>query len=888
MKKELWMMFFSLSCYAEVVNATNAQTSFLDFMKNVFKASSELVSHQSSKEQAKNNLIAENTTQQTHSSQANSSEQFQEQGSEVIKAFKLIEIDNYPPAIKILEDVLKNNPNNKIALITLVQAQFFQGNNQEALKLLSIYKSKYGEDDIYLREKARYFTITGEEDKSLAILDALLKKNPTDDKLLDLKRDTLVRKASKGKPENVPTSKPEIVTTPDVTKQNIDLVSADEAVSNKKYEKAEIIYRKYIVNHPQEKTVYISLIKVTLWQEKYSRAQKLLTNYKNKFGEDDAYLTEKARYYALNNHPDKAMAILKPLLKNDPTNETLLDIKQYALTHPKVTARNATPVTISPAESAAKLARLAESVQNNADLYAKAAEAYYGADFLRQAMIMINKALVLSPNHYQYLLLKGKIAYALDDKLVAYCTYQLLYEMNCNDPEVILGFARAAERMNKLDESAMLYWRYISLRPFEREPWIAYAYVQSWRGNDRLAIWALNRYESLFGSSQDYLVARARMVASADRPTQALSIICPLLPIIPNNYDLNYANTLALFYNNEPIEMIESLRKVNQLQPNTDETNSLNEFVLTPYRSNLSLDGYHSNDTDSIHINKLILSGQYFISPVTSILANISTERLSASIASGLEPINGGHGLWVKRLNVGVNHRLNPLLALQGLIGDASATEGGGNKLIYEGDAFITPSETFDVNLQIKRDFYDESARTVSLGITRILNQAQFFWQPCIQCYVYGNTSYSFFSDDNKETYEEINPAIQIIGSDKLNLQIGVDGTWYQFAKRKNNGYYDPLRYRYYGFVTNAYFKKNDNVGFELSVGFGTQKDETFDAYTPANDYSARGYFGIYQDWYVVLSAAMSTRGRPIAENVSSNSTYRVYAFDATITRRFW
>jgi hypothetical protein len=82
------------------------------------------------------------------------------------------------------------------------------------------------------------------------------------------------------------------------------------------------------------------------------------------------------------------------------------------------------------------------------------------------------------------------------------------------------------------------------------------------------------------------------------------------------------------------------------------------------------------------------------------------------------------------------------------------------------------------------------------------------------------------------------------------------------------------------------YVKQSDNIGYEFAIGLGTQKDETFATWAPANDYSATGYFGIYRDWYLVATAGTSTRGRSIANN-PSEGTYRVYSFSAMLTRRF-
>src|SRR5688572_2975308 len=97
MKKKLLMMLFSLICYTETVNAihSNVNTSFLDFMQNVFKATTEIIADKSieRRNQAKPNLVAESNTQQTNPSLQNhpsQQSQYTEQSSEVYQGREAI------------------------------------------------------------------------------------------------------------------------------------------------------------------------------------------------------------------------------------------------------------------------------------------------------------------------------------------------------------------------------------------------------------------------------------------------------------------------------------------------------------------------------------------------------------------------------------------------------------------------------------------------------------------------------------------------------------------------------------------------------------------------------------------------------------------------------
>ena len=877
----------TLPCYA---GDTDSNNGLLATVKSGLQKTTQFFQHRFVEDaNHKPKLMADNTqpantdnTQQTNAGGAQptntvNNSTYVEQSPEILAAMQAMSQDDFKTAAKLYEQYLQKNPNSKPATIGLARAQLLLGNYADAEKLLAAYKEKFGEDDAYSTEKARDLALNDHPQEALAILEPLLKKDPTNDTLLDIKQFALSHPANQSTPSNNQT----MAATPEQVEQNSELSAADQAANNNNYKKAIELYQQYLKKNPDDKTAILGLARVKMLEGKnYSDAKKILTDYKNKFGEDDAYSTENARYFALTDQPKQALAILQPLLKKDPTNDTLLTIKKYALTHKKQISKEG-----QGGPSAEKLASLAESNGSNPQLYADAAKAYFDAGNSKQALSMINKALQINCYNGEYLLLKAKIATDLNDSKTAYQIYKRLYITNCNNPVIILGYARAANSANKLDKSARLYWIYISRYPNERKPWLEYAYVQSWRGNDRMAIWTLDEYHARFGDSTDYLIERARIVAGANRPTPALDIIHSLWPTQAKNYDLNYANTVALYYNNQPIEMFASLARVNQLQPKSVETNGLNDFIRTPFRSNVSLDGYGSTDSDTVKISHATLAGQYFVSPLTFILSSLSVERLSASIGSGLAPVEGGHALELYRFNIGVNHRFNPHLALQGVIGDGSATDGE-NAFIYEGDAFIKPTDTTEVDLQLKRDFYDQSARAVSRGVKQNLHQLQFSWLPCIQCFLNINTSFSNFTDGNRMTYEDITPAINLIATERFNLRLGAEGTWYQFSKRLSNGYYSPLNYRFYGGVADLYLKQSDDIGFEFSVGLGTQKDETFTTFKPADDYSAKAYFGIYRDWYLVFSGATSTRGRSIA-TVPSTGTYRVYAVDAMLTRRF-
>lgn len=777
-------------------------------------------------------------------------------------------------------------PAEKNAAITRIQNYSLEGDYKDAETSLSDYQKRFGIDDAYTTEEARYLALNGNSQDALKLVEPLLKKDPKNSTLLIIKNYALTHSATATATATAISSNPEF---PEISPE----VQAAEAASDAgDYTKAMLLYKQALSKSPDDKSALIGLARTYLFLENYTTGESILGQYKQKYGEDDRYLTEKARDLAFRDHSQQSLDVLAPLLKKYPSNDALLDIKNYATkrlkSHPeglKHAVEETTVKTIPPIITANNAAAFARRRGTDANDYAIAAKDYLDANDAKNALVMINDALKLDPVNSKNLLMKAEIAKSLNKKAQVYQAYQQLYAMNPTNPKIILGLARAAGDVNKLDQSSCLYQRYLKMVPNDKKAWLEYAYILSWRGNDRYAVWTLDKYRRRFGDSDNYLAERARILASATRYTESFAVVNRVLPRLPNNYDLNFANTTDFYYNNQPIEMYKSFKRVRAIEPNTDETNGLWDLINTPYRSNIGLEGYYSRDSDGIRISRLPISAQYYLSPLTSFIANVTPERLSAPMGGGLNPIEGGHAISLPGFNIGANHRISPNLALQGLIG-AQYASNNQKSFNYEADAFINPLDTLTINLQAKRAFYDLSPRAVSLGVKQNLGQVTLIWQPCLQCYLTVNGQYATFTDTNNMRLVDFSPSVEVISSAKFNVKLGIEGEYFKFAKQLYDGYYNPSNYKYGSGVADIYYKYSDNIGYETSIGLGLQRDETFTSWRAANDYSVKAYYGIYQDWYLVLSGAYSTRGRSIALNPGIG-TYWIYAFDAAITRRF-
>lgn len=613
----------------------------------------------------------------------------------------------------------------------------------------------------------------------------------------------------------------------------------------------------------------------------YSCSKALLSVYKKKYQADNAYQMEYARLLALTGESQKALGIVKPLLKEDPGNKTLQQIQAYALAHPE-------PIQLSSADIAKLSADEAEKVQINPDLFLKAVHAYTVAQDNGNALSMLRKAQALRPNDLDIVYLQGKLLQSMGDYEGAFTIYKKLYKQDPKNAKFLLAYARMAYQTNRLDLAAKLYTDYIRAYPNDKEPLLEAAYAQAFRGSFRTAISLLNQYQKRFGESTSYLIERARILAIANYPTEALSIVGKTLPQYPDNYDLNYANTVALFYDNRPDDMFNSLSVLDKIKPNSMETINLRYFVSVPYVSRVDMDEYHSHDSQTVDIDRVVLSPKYALSPTSSILGDFYVENLSASLSSGLNPIEGGNSVTLTNYKAGFSKQFSPSIRLDAL-GGASHASDGRNAAVYTANMATKWTDNFLVNFLSKEDYYDVSARAVSLGVKQNLEQANFIIRPCVQCLININTSYSIFSDSNRMSYGSVNLSRNILSTQWFNLNFGLASELQGFKEQLNNGYYSPDFYQYYGANTGLYIKQSDNIGYNLSVGLGEQKDNTFERFSPANDYGVQGYFGIYRDWYLILSGGYSTRVSSAATALPSTDTnYRVYALDVKLTKRFF
>lgn len=658
--------------------------------------------------------------------------------------------------------------------------------------------------------------------------------------------------------------------------QDDNVTKGNEAFANNKLDDAIKSYQTALQANPNNKIALISLARVEIVKGDYKAAAQSLNQYKTKFGEDDLYLREKARLFTFTGKASQAQTIIDNLLQKNPTDDNLLDIKEYLANNTKVSPNENN-------QASTEVNTQTESTVTTATTTASATTTTQPQNHITPP-IRVKKQVSSYNLRVHSPVAQPAIPPVEIPPEIAYQKHLGLYCANPSDARALLELARAANQANHLDASGYYYAIYTNRYPWDKQAWLEYAYVQSWRGDVRGAVWILDNYYDRFGGSDEYWIERARIL-SDQRPTQSLAIIARLTPRLADNYDVNYASAVAYYSDNQPCPMLQSLSVANQLNPGTNETIGLNAFVLRDYVSKIIFDAYDSFDSDTIKIGRGTVTGQYFVTPSMSLLALLRVERQSASLSSGLNPQEGGHALMLYNPEVGMTYRANRHLNLQATVGGAKASDGEG-AMTYAANAFIKFNDVLRTDILVRRNFYDQSPLAISKGIKQNLVDGFLFWQPCLQCFFNVEGSWANFSDGNKMTLEQVVPQIDIVSTYILRITIGADAIWNQFSKRLSNGYYSPLNYKFYSGTAAFNFRQNENVEYQFAMGLGTQKDETFTSWRPTEDFFLQAFIGIYKPWYLVLSAALSTRGQAIGNNPSTD--YRIYAFNAILTRRFF
>ncbi len=526
------------------------------------------------------------------------------------------------------------------------------------------------------------------------------------------------------------------------------------------------------------------------------------------------------------------------------------------------------------------LQKAIEHNPNNAALYAKQSQILAVNRQPNAALSAIKKAVALEPDNIQYLRSQATIANWNNDYDLAVQSYKTIYAIN-KDHQVLMQIALSNSWSGHLDIAAKSFEEYLAIHPEEKNAYVHYARTEIWRGNYPQAEKILDTYVKKFGGNDEIRKIRADLYARAEWPDASHELYTPLIDKEPNDYMLNYTRTLALFHDQKPLEAIESLKKVESLQPQSKDSMDLRKFILTKYRSNIEGSGFYSKDNDDIEHTILSLYGHYYINPKTSIFAGTEYDRLRTRPSSTYINIDGSRSSSVTRGGIGVSHRANENLGFDLLLGQEDAD--------YDSTILVRANARIDINdkstlfLNASHGFYMISPRSVSLGVKRLHSSALLELRPNLSDTVLLQGEYDLFSQNNTRWSGMIAPRHAVVRRESWSMDLGVKAWLFGYDKNLNQGYYDPKLFEsYMGTAYLNYRFSQDNELF-MMAGFGIIKDDTLGSYRPGGNIDLIGTIGIYQDWQLQARTGYMNNQR----DVWNDDFYDIYYVGLSILRRF-
>lgn len=599
-------------------------------------------------------------------------------------------------------------------------------------------------------------------------------------------------------------------------------------------DKAAEAYQSYLAGHPQDKEAMQEYIELEAERANLAAVKKYGAIYRERFGEDMAYWLRMADNYALAGD-DRASA------------DAIQQATRFA--------------------------------PNDPGLFFRLSQTYPSAEDVQHARAAIERAVELDPKNLEYLRARADLAAWGGDYTTALNSYDRILQIASDDTGAQLGIARLQAWKGELDAASRQYRRYLDKYPQVQVVWIEYIEVETDRGDYALAMELLEQYRERFGENPAYLKQKARVLAQADRPTPALSIVADLKPAMPNDYDLGYTNTIALAVAHRPGDALKSLEELVKLAPDNPQTLDLQRYIKTPLRSNVNMSFGYQAGSDDITIRRTRVDGEYVITPETRIFGGIDEQSLYASAGSGFEKIDGNNNLDYQRGWVGVRHRVSPKVSLDAQIGGGEA-DGESNN-IYEIGADLQPRDDLGMRVSRREDLYAVSPRAADIGVESRANMLALSWMPNLRDTLDGQLSYDTFSDGNERWELDLAPRRAFVRSQNFNLDLGVAARWFGLNHDPDNGYYAPKMYERYSLNAYSYWKISDDDGVSVTASIGPWKDSTMSGYRTGGDLVVEGFFGLYRDWMLNVSASLSHYG---AEGTGG---FRSRMFNLVLTKRF-
>ncbi|MDD3597539.1 tetratricopeptide repeat protein [Sulfuricurvum sp.] len=496
----------------------------------------------------------------------------------------------------------------------------------------------------------------------------------------------------------------------------------------------------------------------------------------------------------------------------------------------------------------------------------------------KEAIISIDKALVIDPNNIHYLQQRAELSSWAGEYEKAAIIYEKLYEQH-NDNNMLLHQAENLSWDGQLSKAGRIFDQYTKHEQADKAALLKYIKNEIWKGDYSHAQKLLKQYTQNFQEDSASNEAAAELYTRAEWPDHAGIYLEPALKADPSNYNLNYFNTLKLHYDHLSTKAIQSLASVQELRPNSKDTDDLRKVIMTPLRSDVSAGGFFFRDNENISIHTLSLQTKYVVKPTLSLLAEAQWDHLYTKQNSLYKNTDGSTSSNLFHGAVGVSGRPSSVFGYNVLIG--SSESDNDSSLYLRSSVNIDIDDKTTVYADLNHNVYAISPLSTSLGIEQTHTALLLEYRPTLEYTILAQSEYDMYSHNNERLGFVLAPRKAILRNEIFNLDLGVKGWWFGYSKDLNNGYYDPKLFESYMGTFYSTVKITPEDEISIIGGVGYIKDNTMDSYRIGYNIDVLGTFGIYRSWMIQAKTGYMNNQRQVSGN------YDAYYAGISITKRF-
>lgn len=542
-------------------------------------------------------------------------------------------------------------------------------------------------------------------------------------------------------------------------------------------------------------------------------------------------------------------------------------------------------------DAAEALAMAADNAPRDARLQTKAAKAYASIAQPERAVEYFGKAVSIDPNNAENWYSKSANESWLGRYADAEASLQGAFRAGLpRNAENLSRLATLQQWQSKQDASNATIQEMVRLDPESPPSLLALARLLSWQGAYNRAKQHLERFLAAGGDELSYRQEMAIILAWTDKPDDSLQVSTEGLEANPGDRNLRLSQVIAFNRAREydrSFEILEGLE--NEFGAGDPELMELRRRFEAPLRSSISVGTGFSTDRDNIDIIGADVVYSQAIGRGSFWRFGYQGRRAKADVFSGLDRVDNQAALLVNNVFTEYETLLSKNVLGSVRVGGSFTNFNSVNRQIFQVGAKLSFRLSQDVwlNVAYNRDHYVISPRSLSLGIVRNEEYAEFVWVPDSRFYIQARFTLAQHSDTNRQKRGDLTIIRAISRKSDLKVDFGFNAVWFGYRFQFNNGYYNPDFYQRYLFPVYFTIKLSDDDNVVLTFAPGLQKDSSFNNFQFAGAASMETTHGLFRDWQLKTRWTAYVGGSESALNLAPATDYWIISGNVVLTRRF-